>query len=137
MDEPRRSFGHKIGTIFKRHHKQPSQAFEGLAEDKSVFWPLDLLPTDFPNARIFTYGYDSHVTHWFKGPAMRLDVFSYGESLLNGLEARRREFPNRPLIFIVHSLGGLVLKDVSFECLARYGKTDKKCKGFASITELE
>jgi alpha-beta hydrolase superfamily lysophospholipase len=44
---------------------------------------------------------------------MQLDIFSYGESLLNGLEARRRENPERPLIFIVHSLGGLVLKDVS------------------------
>lgn len=44
---------------------------------------------------------------------MQLDVFSYGESLLNVLEARRRADPSRPLLFIVHSLGGLILKDVS------------------------
>ena len=46
---------------------------------------------------------------------MQLDIFPYGESLLNGLEARRREAPERPLIFIVHSLGGLILKDVSIQ----------------------
>jgi hypothetical protein len=44
---------------------------------------------------------------------MQLDIFSYGESLLTGLEARRREDLERPLIFIAHSLGGLILKDVS------------------------
>ena len=44
---------------------------------------------------------------------MQLDIFSYGESLLNGIEARRRAAPERPIIFFVHSLGGLVLKDVS------------------------
>ena len=43
---------------------------------------------------------------------MQLDIYSYGESLLNSLEAQRRAAPNRPIIFIVHSLGGLVLKDV-------------------------
>ncbi|KAG6990947.1 hypothetical protein G7Y79_00060g092510 [Physcia stellaris] len=72
---------------------------------------MDLLPYDFPNIRIFTCGYDSKVTHWFKGPAMQLDIYSYGESLLNGVEARRREDPRRRLIFIVHSLGGLIIKD--------------------------
>lgn len=79
--------------------------------DPIVYWPLDLLAKDFPNSRIFTFGYDSHVSNWFKGPAASLDIYSYGESLLNGIEARRREDPERPLIFIVHSLGGLVLKD--------------------------
>lgn len=82
---------------------------------QEVYWPMDLLPHDFPNIRVFTYGYDSKITHWFKGPGMQLDIYSYGESLLNGLEARRRADPDRPLIFIVHSLGGLILKDVSIE----------------------
>jgi hypothetical protein len=48
---------------------------------------------------------------------MQLDIFSYGESLLTSLDARRRADPERPLIFIVHSLGGLILKDVN-DCSA-------------------
>ena len=43
---------------------------------------------------------------------MHLDILSFGESLLNGLVARRQEDPDRSLLFVVHSLGGLVLKDV-------------------------
>ena len=85
-----------------------------------MYWPVDLLPHDFPNVRVFTYGYDSKITHWFKGPGMQLDIYSYGESLLNGLEARRRADPDRRMIFIVHSLGGLILKDVRTEDVFRY-----------------
>ncbi len=63
---------------------------------------------------------------------MQLDIFSYGESLLNSLEARRRVDPQRPLIFIVHSLGGLVLKDVSMSvgtllCSFLIGKGSSPC----------
>ena len=101
----------RISGAFGRAKKgEPSSINSSVPE---VYWPKDLLAQDFPNLRIFTYGYDSRVTHWFKGPAMQLDIYSYGESLLNGVEARRRADPSRPLIFIVHSLGGLVLKDVS------------------------
>ncbi|KAN0083807.1 hypothetical protein V8E54_002895 [Elaphomyces granulatus] len=90
--------------IFQRMNKAISNV-------TGFFWPCDILPGDFPRARIMTYGYDSHVTHWFKGPAMQLDIDQYGKSLLNAIEARRRDDSNRPLIFIVHSLGGLIVKD--------------------------
>jgi hypothetical protein len=100
--------------------KQPASNPQATSAALEVFWPLDLLPHCLPNARIATFGYDSKVTNWFKGPAMQLDVFSYGESLLGALEARRRADPERPIIFIVHSLGGLILKDVgSFSYLLK------------------
>lgn len=51
---------------------------------------------------------------------MQLDILDYGESLLTGLVARRRENPERPIIFVVHSLGGLVLKDVRVPKLCFY-----------------
>ncbi|KAI9892641.1 MAG: hypothetical protein M1814_001334 [Vezdaea aestivalis] len=101
------SFRKKFKAVLGQQDKEDSAP----APESIVYWPLDLLSKDFPNVRTFTFGYDSHVTNWFKGPAMQLDIYSYGESLLNGLEARRRDDPRRPLIFIVHSLGGLVLKD--------------------------
>ncbi|KAK8099504.1 uncharacterized protein PG998_012745 [Apiospora kogelbergensis] len=34
---------------------------------RSVFWPRDLLPTTAPDARVMTYGYDTHIRHWI-GP---------------------------------------------------------------------
>jgi ankyrin repeat domain-containing protein 50 len=81
-----------------------------------VFWPEDFLPSDFKNARIATYGYDSKITHWFGGPANQNTIFDHGETLLNDLKRFRRSSNNtleRPIIFIVHSLGRLILKEIS------------------------
>jgi hypothetical protein len=78
----------------------------------SVYWPEDLLSKDFEDVRILTYGYDSQVSHFFKGPANQNNINAHGRSLLNALELYRRQDPRRRLIFIVHSLGGLILKEV-------------------------
>jgi hypothetical protein len=78
---------------------------------KPCYWPDDLLALDFPTARIATYGYDSKVSNFFKGAANQSNIVGHGTSLLNDLEAFRRSKPRRPMIFVVHSLGGLVLKE--------------------------
>ena len=104
----RESFWGRVGI--KKSLVEPEQ--ETVYTDNEVFWPRDLLAKDYPRTRIWTYGYDSKVTQWFRGPASQLDIFSYSESILNGLVARRLDQPSRSLIFIVHSLGGLVLKEV-------------------------
>ncbi|RXG50106.1 hypothetical protein VDGE_00962 [Verticillium dahliae] len=75
------------------------------------FWPRDLLPNDCPNSRILTYGYDSHVSHFFSGAANQTNVVGHASSLLHDLEAIRRDDPGRPIIFVAHSLGGLLLKE--------------------------
>lgn len=79
--------------------------------NKPCYWPYDLLALDFPTARIATYGYDSKVSNFFKGAAIQTNIIGHGTSLLNALEAFRRNTPDRPMIFVVHSLGGLVLKE--------------------------
>ena len=66
----------------------------------------DDLPTVTPHARIFIYEYDSTV------------VFSNDKStfvekasdLLERLRVRRSDDQYRPLIFLGHSLGGLLIK---------------------------
>jgi hypothetical protein len=61
--------------------------------------------------RILTYGYDSHLGS-FKSAANTSGIADHGQNLLNSLEVIRRKDPKRRLIFIAHSLGGLIVKEV-------------------------
>jgi hypothetical protein len=64
-----------------------------------------------PNARIFTYGYDSSIRHPLAAPGNKSTVYDLGNNLLLSLEAKRSSQPSRPLIFVAHSLGGIVVKE--------------------------
>ena len=97
------------GKLAKILHLKPKTA--NTVASTSCFWPEDLLPVDFKDVRILTYGYDSHVSHFFEGGASQATIPALGRSFLNDLEGIRRDQPARPIIFVVHSLGGLVLKD--------------------------
>jgi triacylglycerol esterase/lipase EstA (alpha/beta hydrolase family) len=89
---------------------KPKSSPETRNPKATCFWP-DLLAHDFKNTRIATYGYDSRISNFFRGPANQTDIAGNGRGLLYAIEAFRRNHPERPIIFIVHSLGGLVLKD--------------------------
>ncbi|KAF5005542.1 hypothetical protein FDECE_8035 [Fusarium decemcellulare] len=82
-----------------------------VCSEGAIFWPRDLLSEDCPEARILTYGYDSRVSNFFHGPASQNNIAAHGRSLLHGLELERRDNPKRKIIFIAHSLGGIVLKE--------------------------
>jgi hypothetical protein len=75
-----------------------------------LFWPHELLSKDCPNARVLTYGYDSQISNFFKGPTNQSGILAHGVSLMRALEVERRKCRKRPIIFLVHSLGGLILK---------------------------
>ncbi|KAK3334214.1 hypothetical protein B0T19DRAFT_148254 [Cercophora scortea] len=75
-----------------------------------VCWPRDLLPQVLPTARVLTYGYDTNVRSRFVGPVSKNTVGDHGWDLLCALGDFRRQAPTRPLLFIAHSLGGLVTK---------------------------
>ncbi|ROW07965.1 hypothetical protein VMCG_03419 [Cytospora schulzeri] len=75
-----------------------------------VFWPRDLLPRTVSNARVLTYGYDTKIRHAFVGPVSKNNVVDHGWDLLCALEDVRRDNPSRPLLFMAHSLGGLIAK---------------------------
>jgi pimeloyl-ACP methyl ester carboxylesterase len=79
---------------------------------KTIFWPQDLLPTTLPNARISTYGYSSNIHHRFGTPGSKNTVYDLAKDLLLIIEAKRQSQASRPLIFIAHSLGGIVVKEM-------------------------
>lgn len=75
-----------------------------------TFWPEDLLPEDCPDARILSFGYDSKVVHFWSRPADN-NIDSFSNALFQRLASDRavNEVSTRPIIFVVHSLGGIVL----------------------------
>jgi len=78
---------------------------------EGICWPKDLLPNEraLSNVRILSFGYDSRVVD-FGGHASLISLFKHSITLLNGL-CSERDDTNRPIIFVAHSLGGLIVKD--------------------------
>ncbi|KAM0554809.1 hypothetical protein ACHAPJ_006542 [Fusarium lateritium] len=72
-------------------------------------WLRDSLPVQIPQARIMTFGYDSTVLFG----KSRAQVHDYAVDLTNRLEMFRQHSQelHRPLIFICHSLGGVIFKE--------------------------
>ncbi|KAK8067324.1 hypothetical protein PG997_014071 [Apiospora hydei] len=76
-------------------------------EEEHFKWPTDSLAKDFPRSRILLYMYESCWQGAFKVRQF-MDNLSMG--LLMGLAAHRdKESEARPIVFIGHSMGGLVI----------------------------
>ncbi|KAF4982121.1 hypothetical protein FZEAL_2181 [Fusarium zealandicum] len=76
-------------------------------------WPKYLLPPEVPNARILTYGYDATVVDRVQGTPTRNRVRNHAYTLLTSLASFRQhgETTDRPIIFVCHSIGGLICQD--------------------------
>ncbi|KAL8946627.1 MAG: hypothetical protein Q9222_007002 [Ikaeria aurantiellina] len=83
------------------------------SETTKVFWPSQILPPilEEEKARVLVYGYDADVTSFTDG-ASRDKIHNHAEHLVAELVANRRirRASERPIIWIAHSLGGLVVK---------------------------
>jgi hypothetical protein len=73
-------------------------------------WPKTLLPDCISKARILTYGYDAYALR--KSVASNNRVIDHATNLLHDLTTDRASCnaSSRPIIFVAHSLGGLVCK---------------------------
>jgi len=73
-------------------------------------WPKTLLPPELPGARVLTYGYDAYFVT--PGVASGNRLVDHARNLITELSTNRHasNAENRPLVFIVHSLGGLAVK---------------------------
>ncbi|KAJ5103665.1 hypothetical protein N7532_004194 [Penicillium argentinense] len=83
------------------------------SKSTGCFWPADLLPDILAplRPRILSYGYNANVTAFTDGTS-RDSIVSHAETLASNLAANRnlRSCADRPIIFVCHSLGGLVVK---------------------------
>ncbi|KAF5573000.1 ankyrin repeat [Fusarium pseudocircinatum] len=87
-----------------------------------VNWLKDMLPDRLPNARIMSFGYDAKV-QFSKSTA---GISDFVEGLLCDLISCRKSHEEkiRPLIFICHSLGGIVFKQALVRARERDEFTD-------------
>lgn len=98
-------------------HPEKTWTYSNEKKKAKCFWPRDLLNRDFPNARVLMYGYDSNLTNTLKKlhkPINQAGIWNHADSFLLELERERQDAPKRPLIFLAHSLGGIILKDVGY-----------------------
>ncbi|KAM0060716.1 putative armadillo-like helical, alpha/Beta hydrolase [Helianthus debilis subsp. tardiflorus] len=82
-----------------------------------TFWPAEWLSADFPHARMFTLKYKTNLTQW-SGSSLPLQEVS--SMLLDRLITAG--IGDRPVVFVTHSMGGLVVKQMLHQ--ARTEKRD-------------
>jgi hypothetical protein len=82
-----------------------------------VFWPEKLLPDAVKRAqaRILTYGYNANVYAFSKGTSASSDyLHQHAQTMVQSLVTDRynADAEERPIIFVAHSLGGVLVKRV-------------------------
>ncbi|KAL2046066.1 hypothetical protein N7G274_001513 [Stereocaulon virgatum] len=84
-----------------------------LDKETGVHWPSKLLRLDIPESRILSFGYDADVVNiWARGPASSSRLSNHAENLVGRLvrEREQSDTVSRKIIFVAHSLGGLVIE---------------------------
>ncbi|EHK20092.1 uncharacterized protein TRIVIDRAFT_48177, partial [Trichoderma virens Gv29-8] len=107
--EKKKSFIHRM---FQKLLKATTHPEDNGTQFKPVFWPADLLPNNCPDSRILTFGYDSKVTKYNASEINQNSIFVHSKDLLGELHRGRERDPKRRLMFVAHSLGGIVVKEM-------------------------
>ncbi|KAJ6320846.1 hypothetical protein OIU76_006216 [Salix suchowensis] len=74
-----------------------------------TFWPGEWLSADLPRARLFTLKYKTNLTQW-SGASLPLQEVS-SKMLEQLVDAG---IGNRPVVFVTHSMGGLLVKQMLY-----------------------
>ncbi|KAH7024721.1 ankyrin repeat-containing domain protein [Microdochium trichocladiopsis] len=111
-------------------HGLGGDAFRTWSDSAGHLWLRDSLPKLIPESRIMSYGYDSAAV--FSNSQLTLEGFPLG--LLSSLESKRQDadVASRPIVFICHSLGGLLFKQVLITATlsgAEYSDIAKSIRG--------
>jgi triacylglycerol esterase/lipase EstA (alpha/beta hydrolase family) len=84
----------------------PLHATKTWSASNGTLWLKDFLPERKPRIRVLLYGYNSSAVFG----ASTAGVNGAAENLLNYLRLERRQDQNRPIVWVSHSLGGVVVK---------------------------
>jgi pimeloyl-ACP methyl ester carboxylesterase len=109
-----------LDIIFVHGLGGTSRATWSKDRDPDYFWPERWLPTEpaIRHARILSFGYNANFAQTGSTPITGIVDFAkdllYAMKFAKDGELNELELGNRPIIFIVHSMGGLVVKQVSF-----------------------
>ncbi|RDX76856.1 putative inactive heme oxygenase 2, chloroplastic, partial [Mucuna pruriens] len=101
---------YKTWRIAEEKSSTSSHLVEKIDEEAGklgTFWPGEWLSSDFPEARLFSLKYKTNLTQW-SGASLPLQEVS--SMLLEKLVAAG--IGNRPVVFVTHSMGGLVVKQI-------------------------
>ncbi|KAK1589962.1 ankyrin repeat-containing protein, partial [Colletotrichum navitas] len=84
-------------------------------------WLRDFLPREIPAIRVFLYGYDTVLP----GSLSKQSIKDLGSILLERITAFRAgdDTSRRPIIFVGHSLGGLLIKEALLQARRRHSET--------------
>jgi len=82
-------------------------------KDYTYCWPKDWLPKDVPGLRVLGINYTTSLSHWRNRcpddmPRRTIDARS--DDLLHSLQ--RAGVGNRPIVWVAHSMGGLLVKQL-------------------------
>ena len=79
-------------------------------QDSGVFWPQELLPAELPGARVMSFGYNADIHNNTSVAGIRGNA----KNLLHILQQKREKIGStNPIVFLAHSLGGLIVKQAS------------------------
>ncbi|KAF2805988.1 uncharacterized protein BDZ99DRAFT_466283 [Mytilinidion resinicola] len=97
-------------------------------EESRTHWLRDehMLPCSIPRARMLAFEYNANV--FFNSSCA--DVQEQAKNLLNSLWLQREKTNSRPIIFIAHSLGGIIAK----EALAKANESEGIYVGILTFT---
>lgn len=96
--------------------------------DGTEVWPETWLKEDYSNARILSLAYDSSAQKMRE--AGNMGPFLLSETLLEQMVLPGVDIGQNgcPVIFVCHSLGGLIVKEIVLRCHAR-----KECKEYQNL----